>query len=349
MGKVMLVIAVKRKSLEKAINRSHLVPKQIQVSRGGKVFMQTVFVDPNKENKSPRHKKTQNESGSKGKGFIHPKNFTAAEWKKQFTDTKATADQAGVDYILNTFGESGKEIAQKAIETQNRVKNQTQTISNYRMSGEGQDAIYTPERQKLHNDIIQSFFSPDKLRTARPPKGEPPVFMMLGGRGGSGKSKLKGLVYDEDKYVVIDADAIKEKLPEYAGWNAGEVHEESSDISKKIMYIAKTLGLNVVLDGTMSNAKKAVKQMQEYKNIGYRTEAHYMFLPVQESTKRAIGRFKTEKGDYSGRFVPLDMLLGMTENENAFDEVKNQVDNWSFYSNHGVEKNAKPNLISKKL
>ena len=106
--------------------------------------------------------------------------------------------------------------------------------------------------------------------------------------------------------------------------------------------------MNIILDGTMSNPKKAVKQMQDFKNLGYRTEAHYMFLPVQESTKRAIGRFKTKNNDYSGRFVPLKNLVGMTDNELAFDEVKNIVDDWSFRSNYNVERGKPPVLVSKK-
>ena len=38
----------------------------------------------------------------------------------------------------------------------------------------------------------------------------------------------------------------------------------------------------------------------------------------------------------------------MTHNEQAFDIVKNNVDNWSFYSNYGVKYGEKPILISQK-
>ena len=31
---------------------------------------------------------------------------------------------------------------------------------------------------------------------------------------------------------------------------------------------------------------------------------------------------KTKKGDYSGRFVPTDILLSMQDNEKSFDSVK---------------------------
>ncbi|MGL4981255.1 MAG: zeta toxin family protein [Treponemataceae bacterium] len=305
-----------------------------------------LIVDGTGKQKGIRYK-VKNESVMNS--YISPNSFNAEQWKEKYTDKKATNNQEGIDYVLSLYGKDGKEIAKKAKETEKRVKEQTETISKYRLSGDGVTSVYTPERERLHNKILQSFFDPNKLKSAKPNAGEDPTFIMLGGRGGSGKSKFKGLVYDDDKFIVIDADAIKEQLPEYEGWNAGEVHEESSDLAKKIIDMSKKLGLNIVIDGTMGDVKKAVKQMQDFKSVGYKTEAHYMFLPVQESTKRAIGRFKTEKNDYSGRFVPLNMLVGMVDNEKAFDEVKKIADNWTFNTNYGVGRNDPPKVISKKI
>lgn len=330
------------------------------IVRGGD--KDSIIIDGIGEGKGVRYTVPGNQVKEKtgnADGTIPAKVFSAADYKKQFTDPLATNDENGIKHILDSFGAEGREIAEKAAETEKRVKESKQSIDQYRLEGEGVFAKYTPERERLHNQIIASFFEPDKIHSAKPPKGEKPTFVMFGGRGGSGKSwftdkeraKAAGVdvMFDSDKYIIIDADAIKEKLkPPYEGWNAGVVHEESSDISKMVIDMAKKLGLNIILDGTMSNPKKAVKQMQDFKNLGYRTEAHYMFLPVQESTKRAIGRFKTKNNDYSGRFVPLKNLVGMTDNELAFDEVKNIVDDWSFRSNYNVERGKPPVLVSKK-
>ena len=80
---------------------------------------------------------------------------------------------------------------------------------------------------------------------------------MLGGRGGSGKTKFSQngntKVYEKQNYIVLNSDEIKKKLPEYKGFNAFEVHEESWDILNKGLNLAIKKGLNVVLDGTMSN------------------------------------------------------------------------------------------------
>ena len=217
------------------------------------------------------------------------------------------------------------------------------------------DGSYTAERKQVHEQILDDLFKDaDK---AKPAAGEQPTFVMLGGRGGSGKSSLKGLAYDPDKTVVIDADEIKTMFPEYselfeqqskyAGLNAWEVHEESSDIVKEALAIAKDRGINVVLDGTMSSAGSALKKITPFEDAGYRIEGAYMFLPREESTVRGMGRGMDL--DYSkvesGRFVPTDVLLDMKENEKAFGEVSGHFDSWGIWTTEGVKKGELPNLI----
>ena len=155
-------------------------------------------------------------------------------------------------------------------------------------------------------------------------------------------------MFDSDNFLILDADALKEKIPEYKGWNAGEVHEESSYLMKQIKKKAMEAGLNIIIDGTMAyNPKKPDKvknEMLAAKEKGYSLEAHYMFSPIQKSCVNAMNRFKTKKGDYSGRLVPTDILLGMQDNEKSFDSIKDVVDDWSFRDNQNFE--AK--LISRK-
>lgn len=174
---------------------------------------------------------------------------------------------------------------------------------------------------------------------------------MFGGRGGSGKSWFtdkeraakdgRKVMFDSDNYLILDADELKKELPEFEGWNAGEVHEESSDLNKMIKSKALELGINIIIDGTMNyNSKKPDKvknEMLEARDKGYSLEAHYMFTPIQKSCVNAMNRFKTKQGDYSGRLVPTDILLGMQNNEMSFDSVKDIVDDWSFRDNQNFE------------
>jgi predicted kinase len=268
------------------------------------------------------------------KGFIEPQKFNAYDWARQFVDPKATPNDAGVDYILDSFKNSSAEELKKKIEWAIGANKQvTPTKDWYCVNKkEGKDAEYTSDREALHGRIMNKLLSPDKMRTAKPRSGEKPTMIMLGGRGGSGKSWFKNNVYDPDKFVILDADSIKEELPEYKGWNAYQLHDESSDILEQMIDLCKNNGLNVVIDMTMKTPKSAYERLALFKDKGYRTEAHYMHLPPQEAAKRAINRYRNgdKENDYKGRFVPPGNILAMTKNEETFDLIKGLVDDWSF-------------------
>jgi predicted ABC-type ATPase len=259
---------------------------------------------------------------------VPPDQFKAAEWAKGHDDANVTPES-----ILKGFP---PDTEQKIADVQKRLGSIEQTIDKYR-----QDGVYTDERRKLHDQIIGHFFSPEKVAACTPKEGEKPTFTMLGGRGGSGKSWFKGKVYDPNTNIVLDADEIKGMLPEYEGWNAHQVHEESSDILEAILDLARDAGLNVVLDATMKTAKSALKKVEQFKGNGYRIEAHYMHLPRQEAAKRAVSRFlgKTQ------RFVPPQVVLSNTTNEASFDEIRKHADAWSFRDNN-VKQGEEPILIS---
>ena len=134
-----------------------------------------------------------------------------------------------------------------------KIKELVPTVDLYRVRGEKNTAEYTPEREKLHIQILEKLIFED-LERYIPPEGEKPTFILLGGRGGSGKSNFEGLVYD-DHFIVLDADKIKTMLPEYQGWNAAQLHEESSDILEQALLVCQKNGLNVVVDATMARKR----------------------------------------------------------------------------------------------
>lgn len=220
------------------------------------------------------------------------------------------------------------------------AKNNWETYKYY-SDGKGH---YRKERVAIHKKILNDIFK--NAKNAKPKNGEAPTFIMLGGRGGSGKSKFgeegASQVYNANNFIVLDADKIKESLPEYKGYNAFEVHEESSDIMKKALKKARQNGLNVVLDGTMKSFNSSEKKLKEFEKDGYNVEMYYMHLPREKSTERAIGRFMKD----GGRYVPLDILLDMKENEENFDKLKKYAKKWAFYNND-VERGEQPVLIDK--
>ncbi|MDR2534984.1 MAG: zeta toxin family protein [Treponema sp.] len=336
--------------LLKAHRSGDLVPIKKQVTRSGKSFMQTVWVSPRDAVKTGGKMKAPDVGIKRSSLFIPPQRFNAGDWAKRKVDPKATPDEAGVNCVLASFGNgAATELKEKINWAIEETKQVTQTKEWYCTNKkEGKDAEYMTEREALHGRIMNTLLSPDKIRTAKPREGEKPAMIMLGGRGGSGKSWFKDNIYNSKKFVILDADSIKEELPEYKGWNAYQVHEESSDILEQMIDFCKREGLNIVIDMTMKTPKSAYERLALFKDKGYRTEAHYMHLPPQEAAKRAIKRYRdgdNKPGEYKGRFVPPETILKMRQNEETFDQIKELVDDWSFRdSTNGFP----PVLISRK-
>jgi len=254
--------------------------------------------------------------------------FSAAEHAAAHNDLSVTTADVLKEFPPDT--------AAKIQAVNERLAVTPETISIHKHGG-----VYTPERQLEHQRIIDKFMSDAQIAAATPAAGDKPTFTLLGGRGGSGKSGLKHTAYNPDTAIVLNSDDIKEELPEYEGWNAAQVHEESTDLFNRMTDLAKQLGLNIVHDATMKSPDKAVALATEMKSAGYRLEAHYMFLPVQHAANRAVKRFL---GD-TGRFVPPSIVLSNTRNEHAFDQVKGMCDAWSFRDNN-VPKGTKAKLLA---
>lgn len=287
-----------------------------------------------------------------GRKQIPANEFNASKYKQLYDDDKVDTTYSGIEEGLRQAAElpiikRHPEFMMKLRNDLRKAEEAPETVSLYRISGSGAEAEYTPERRKIHKKIIDKLIS-EKLEAAMPKNGEAPTFQILGGRGGSGKStfnkkKSEAGVYHEDNVIVVDPDALKQELANeskdgWEGWKAKAYHEESSDVSKMLMKEALAFGLNIVMDITMSNADTQIDELKLAKSLGYKTGAYYMHVPKQESFKRAMSRYvqsETEKGveDFSGRLVPPDVLLGMTENEANFDKVKDFADDWSFYDN----------------
>lgn len=302
--------------------------------------------------KNGGEKKTKQLTPTYGRKQIPATQFKAAEYKEQYDDDKVDTTYDGIEEGIRQalqlpIIKRHPEFLLKLRNDLSKAEKEPETVTKYRKSGEGAEAVYTPARQKLHNEIIDKLIK-DKLEAAKPKDGEAPTFQILGGRGGSGKStfnkkKSDAGVYHEDNVIVVDPDALKQELANasgdgWEGWKAKAYHEESSDVSKMLMKKAMALGLNIVMDITMSNADKQIDELKLAKSLGYKTGAYYMHVPKQESFKRAMKRYvesETEPGkeDFSGRLVPPDVLLSMTENEANFDKIKEFADDWSFYDN----------------
>jgi len=208
---------------------------------------------------------------------------------------------------------------------------------------------YTKDRLKLHHQILEHFF---KKEADYKPDTPPPSFIVLGGRGGSGKSNFdsrndpkdgpKFGVYDGSKALLIDPDAIKEMLPGYDPQKAYLFHEESGAIADKLHKMARDKGLNVVMDITLKSFHGSI--VEKFKKAGYHTEAHFMHKQPEFALRGAVRRWNHKvliknpltgeaKEFPKGRLVPPSVIESNTNNEHNFDRMARMTDNWSVVSN----------------
>jgi predicted ABC-type ATPase len=204
--------------------------------------------------------------------------------------------------------------------------------------------VYTRERANLHRRILRKMFSREAITRATPAPGEKKTMTLLGGRGGSGKSWItKDGPVDTSNAILIDADHFKSQLPEYKGWNAGHTHEESDHLVSKAEKKAIRLGLNTVHDQTLKSSGSARKRMDNYEKKGYQINGHYMHLPPEMATERAIKRFLNPKKEDleamgeggEGRFVPPEVVMANANNEENFDELIPRFNEWTVHDNRG--------------
>lgn len=201
---------------------------------------------------------------------------------------------------------------------------------------------YRADRLKLHDKIVESILNEASIRAATPEKGTRPTFVLLAGRGGSGKTGFlhtedgppKADEFDSRNTLVVDTDKIKEQLiPPYEGWNAKLTHKESTHIADRILHEATLRGLNITQDSTL-NSDWFKEQAQVMAQRGYRLEGHMMVVSPEEAARRSIRRYLGKDG-VRGRLVTPDVILVNRENEKHFDNLKPVLDKWSIYDNHG--------------
>lgn len=230
------------------------------------------------------------------------------------------------------------------------------------------DGNLSPERQKVHDDIVESYFK-DKIKY----DGQP-TMIMSGGGPASGKSFVTknavGKFDGADSLIKIDPDEIKQMLPgfenmakDYYEGGADEsknmnaaafYHEESSALAKRIYAYALENGLNVVYDGTGDGSIGSVaKKIQQARDAGCKVEGEYVTINNDEAVKRNRGRYEhgveeyekaksngglNEKGEKvpAPRLVPDDVVLGTHQKVTDISvEVAKMFDKYTLFDNNG--------------
>ena len=192
---------------------------------------------------------------------------------------------------------------------------------------------YQPDRAKLHQSIVASMLNP----RAVPEEGQRPHAVIFMGRPASGKTTALGPAAKElgVEFTVINADDVKEKLPEYNRRNAGVVHEESSDIAEgQLLPQALDAGHHLLLDITGANVGKVRKLVETFHQLGYEISVMMADLPIEKAVARAVNRFRNPG---NGRFVPPRYIVENVDHkpEKTYDAMKSdpRVAHWRRYNN----------------
>lgn len=154
---------------------------------------------------------------------------------------------------------------------------------------------YTPERRALHDQVSEEMLKPG---AARQPGQKKTAILMLG-KGGAGKTTTLGSVLRKpEQFSVINADYVKERIPEYDGYNSGAVHEESTEIAEhNALLKALHRQHNIVLDATGKTSGKYEMIAERLHRLGYNVQAIHVDVPTIVSAQRAVARFKGMKAE----------------------------------------------------
>lgn len=205
---------------------------------------------------------------------------------------------------------------------------------------------YKPERLLIHKKLINKVDNPKAL----PEDKKKPKAIFIGGLTASGKTSAIAKTLDREegkpdykaypKFIYLNADDFKNWLPEYDGYNAGYLHEESSDIFEEALDIYRKQGKQIIIDATLKNTKNANKKIKEFKKSGYEVVLYGTNIPGEESIKRATARFKRSK-----RYVPLELIKKNAEPTNkSVLKLRHRADKYAVY-NTNVPRGTDPTLI----
>lgn len=228
--------------------------------------------------------------------------YVSSEYTKTDISEDGVIHSAGVPVgkLKNGSGVTG--ISKGDIVAPNPDREVYNTLAEHCMENSKGELVLTPEREKLHQDIMEETFS--KANPVKP--GEKKTFTMLGGGSAAGKGTIQKMMpqlFNQDS-PVIDADEMKKRIPEYVDTAfspdhdsaASLAHEESSALAKRAMQTAFANGYNCTLDGTGDGSLKSMqKKIKDAQNNGYTVEGVYVTCPTELAVERNANRSKTDE------------------------------------------------------
>lgn len=167
----------------------------------------------------------------------------------------------------------------------------------------------TYPRRVLHEAIINYF-----LKNVTPNQANP-VVLMLGGGPAAGKTELLKQVlktgFGEEDSVRIAADDIRDFIPEYEEFveakdRLGSEYsdKEAGEVTKMLIARARGARMHIIHDGLLRVAEDVAKNVQVYRDAGYKVRALMLTVDPYEALIRS-----EKRGKDKGRFTPYDFNI----------------------------------------
>lgn len=162
---------------------------------------------------------------------------------------------------------------------------------------------WSPQRKRAQNQLVKDLYG--RLSQGVPQEG---LGMMMGGLGGSGKGTILknpqgGL--DAQRYMTVNSDDIKEEMakrnmiPDIPGAGLAPmervalVHEESSELARRLAQMAYKDRRNVLWDMTMGSEKSTREHHDNMRKHGYgQVDAAFVDADPQSARQRVYDRHR---------------------------------------------------------
>lgn len=228
------------------------------------------------------------------------------------------------------------------------------------------DGTYEPERAAIHEEILSQIINP---AAATKPGETPQAFVLMGppaaGKTSAGQPMAERIglrlpnkkTGDRGNVTIINPDDIKEMLPEYEGWNAGIVHEESAWLAEHALTErALAEKHHVVFDLTGKNAGKMKDIVDRLETLDYEITVANVQVNSKTAGWRAWKRFRdnafgNQEGPDKepGRYVPPDYAAEVVDGkpEQTYAQLRNHpaVKRWQMINTDGFEHGRGPQLV----
>lgn len=168
---------------------------------------------------------------------------------------------------------------------------------------------------------------------------ERPRAIMLMGAAGSGKSSLiPQLVPDPSNFVHVDADQVKEAMPEYqSGLEEGDtdiantVHTRSKNVAKSMATEAIATRRNLIFDATGSDVAQYMTMITAMRD---KTKNYHITLAMSHLSPDEGVRRVAERAQQTGREIPENVVRDMYQwVPRNFPTLANQVDQAYLFDN----------------